>query len=44
MEHVDVSCLPGLPGVAMSRLVRGADAEHVRVDLAVVEPGASLPR
>ncbi|KGM02278.1 cupin domain-containing protein [Cellulomonas cellasea] len=44
VENVDLSSHPGLPGVAMSRLVRGTAAESVRVDLAVLEPGASFPR
>ncbi|MBO1751337.1 cupin domain-containing protein [Actinotalea sp. BY-33] len=36
--------LDGAPGVAMSLLSRGTTAEHVRVDLAVLQPGASLPK
>mgnify|MGYP000038171002 CR=1 FL=1 len=36
--------LEGVPGVAMSMLTPGTSAERVRVDVAVVEAGGSLPR
>ena len=44
IEDVALSPLEGVPGVAMSMLAPGTTAELVRVDLAVIEPGASLPR
>lgn len=36
--------LDGVPGVAMSLLSPGTSAEQVRVDVAVLEAGASLPK
>ncbi|MGO1316730.1 MAG: cupin domain-containing protein [Cellulomonadaceae bacterium] len=36
--------LDGAPGVAMAMLAPGDASEHVRVDCAVLEPGACLPR
>ncbi|WP_250444656.1 cupin domain-containing protein [Actinotalea sp. C106] len=36
--------LDGAPGVAMSLLSPGTSPQHVRVDLAVLQPGASLPK
>lgn len=44
VEHVELSLLDGAPGVAMSMLSPGTTAEHVRVDVAVIEAGASLPK
>lgn len=42
--HLDLRPLDGAPGVAMGLLWPGADPERVRVDVAVLAPGASLPR
>ena len=36
--------IDGLPGAAMAALADTPVAERTRVDLAVIEPGASLPR
>ena len=44
LEHVVPSSLDGVPGVVMSMLTPGTTAELVRVDLAVIEAGASLPK
>lgn len=44
IENATLSPLQGVPGVAMSVLTPGTTAELVRVDLAVIEPGASLPK
>ncbi|GGC02081.1 cupin domain-containing protein [Cellulomonas carbonis] len=44
LEHVEPSPLSGVPGVVMSMLTPGTDAELVRVDVAVIQAGASLPK
>ncbi|WP_136519802.1 MULTISPECIES: cupin domain-containing protein [Cellulomonas] len=44
VEQGELAALDGAPGVAMRMLSAGTSAERVRVDLAVLEPGASLPR
>lgn len=44
LEQLALTSLAGMPGVAMSKLAPGTSAELVRVDLAVLAPGASLPR
>jgi quercetin dioxygenase-like cupin family protein len=44
VEDVQLSPLEGAPGITMSTLAPGARAELVRVDLAVLDAGASLPK
>lgn len=44
LHHVTPSALDGAPGVSMSMLTPGTSAEFVRIDLAVIEAGASLPK
>lgn len=44
LQEVALSALEGVPGVALSMLTPGTTAELVRVDLAVIEAGASLPK
>lgn len=44
IEHLDLRALDGAPGVAIGMLTPGTAPELVRVDVAVLEEGASLPR
>jgi quercetin dioxygenase-like cupin family protein len=44
IETVPLTDLDGAPGVAMSLLTPGTAPERVRVDVAVLQPGASLPK
>lgn len=44
VESLSLSALDGAPGVAMGMLTPGTTRERVRVDVALLEPGASLPR
>jgi len=44
VDDAQLSSLEGAPGVAMSMLAPGTTAELVRVDLAVLDAGASLPK
>lgn len=44
VTHLDLTPLDGAPGVAMGMLWPGSVPELVRVDVAVLAPGASLPR
>lgn len=44
MEQMEQRPLDGVDGVAMTLLAEGTTAERVRVDVAVLEAGASLPR
>lgn len=42
--RLDPTALEGAPGVAMAMLTPGDAPERVRVDVAFLEPGGSLPR
>lgn len=44
LRRLDLSGLDGAPGVALGMLTPGTEAEQVRVDLAQLQPGASLPK
>ena len=44
VERVSMTELDGAPGAAMGLLSASGTAERVRVDVAVLEAGASLPR
>ena len=44
VERMESRPLDGVTGVGMTRLTEGSTAERVRVDVAVLEAGASLPR
>lgn len=44
IEQLTLSPLDGAAGVAMTMLAPGLDSEQVRVDIAVLEPGSSLPK
>jgi quercetin dioxygenase-like cupin family protein len=44
VERLPLDGLDGAPGVAMSLLSPGTSAECVRVDVAAMEAGASLPK
>jgi len=44
IENLELTPLDGAPGVAMSLLAPAVDPELVRVDVVVVQPGASLPK
>lgn len=44
LRRLDLSELDGAPGVALGMLTPGTQTEQVRVDLAQLQPGASLPR
>lgn len=44
LERIDPTDLDGAPGVALSVLAPGVVPERVRVDVAFLEPGASLPK
>ncbi len=44
LEQLPLTPLDGAAGVAMSMLAAGTSAELLRVDVAVIEPGASLPK
>lgn len=44
LEHANLLPLDGAPGVAMSMLTSGAAPELTRVDVAVIDAGASIPK
>lgn len=44
VTHLDLTPLDGAPGVALGMLSPGTDLQLVRVDVAVLAAGASLPR
>lgn len=44
LEQIALEPLDGAPGVAMALLAPGTSPERVRVDVAVLQPGSSLPR
>lgn len=44
LRRLDLSELDGAPGVALGMLTPGTEPELVRVDLAELRPGASLPK
>jgi quercetin dioxygenase-like cupin family protein len=44
VDQTEQRPLDGVAGVAMTMLSEGTTAERVRVDVAVLEAGASLPR
>lgn len=44
LERIDQTDLDGAPGVGLSVLAPGVAPERVRVDVAYLEPGASLPK
>src|SRR5665648_347222 len=44
VQRMERRPLDGVTGVGMTRLTEGTTAERVRVDVAVLEAGASLPR
>lgn len=44
LEQIPLEPLDGVPDVAMGLLTPGTAPERVRVDVAVLQPGASLPR
>lgn len=41
IPHVD---LDGVSGIAMAALNAGTSAERVKIDIAVIHPGSSLPK
>ena len=44
LERIDRTELDGAAGVALSVLAPGVELERVRVDVAFLEPGSSLPK
>ena len=44
LERIPLVELDGAPGVTLGALDPGASPGHVRVDVAVLAPGSSLPR
>ncbi len=44
VARLDLTSLDGAPGVALAMLSPGAEPERVRVDVAVLAAGASLPK
>ena len=44
LEQIALDPLDGAPGVTIGRLTPGTSPEGVRVHVAVIQPGASLPR
>ncbi|PRZ08839.1 Cupin domain-containing protein [Isoptericola sp. CG 20/1183] len=44
IRHLGLARLDGAPGVTTGLLAPGTDPEEVRVDVAVLDAGSSLPR